>query len=104
MSELDEVREVLNILDGMSRTELLAALAEAHETIKRLETKNGDVLQQKNIALNGRDLYARRCNLAVAICRDDEDGLSMDTLNRIAEIIWPSADISLTPTSEIITG
>lgn len=96
MNELDHIRETLSEFDKLPRQALLNALIEAHVEITRIEKIRDQYMHSDLIKSKRADLHARRCEVAVAICRDDEQGLSNDKLNQIADVIWPPPPVPIT--------
>jgi hypothetical protein len=88
-TEVAMIISSLDTLTAMGPTALLSALVDAHVKLLNLRKQDHYAAQHRDAIQNRSDLFARRCELSVAICRDDEQGLSVDQLNRIAEIIWP---------------
>lgn len=80
------------------------AIAEYVRMERQLTDTQKDCALQKEMCLlssDQRDLYARRCQIALAILRDDEAGLGSDQLNLIAQHIWPSTPARFSDPTQI---
>lgn len=101
MSDLETVRDALRELRHPS-VDLVAALIQADQEIVKLEDTRDSWQRSSDQANNRADLFHRRCELAVAILRDDEAGLTYNQLNQLADVIWPKAiDVTQKPTDPI---
>lgn len=94
MNEFEEFQSALGRLSSRSPLSLLIELAKAYQRILQLEKECNDLCQQRGLALDTSEMFARRCELSVAICRDDEQALTSDKLSAIAKIIWPSKTVN----------
>lgn len=77
-----DMQEMAALAAGQSLRKLAVDYAHACDNLDRLEG-------EKEIAMRRADLHARRCELALAILRDDEAGLTQAKLQQIADVIWP---------------
>lgn len=103
MGQLDWFRDQLRELERLDKSDLLSILQEMHGELTDAEKTRRTFLEQRDIAQNSTSLYGRRCEIAVAVLRDDADGLTTDTLNELASVIWPSPvlkDPTTIPTAE----
>jgi len=98
MSDVDAICETIAELECLTKTQLIVTLLalyrEKQVSIKAAEEQRHTVTHHADRA----DLFARRCELAVQILRDDEQGLTVARLEEISKVVWPGSSVMSDPT------
>lgn len=89
-TKYEEVRHAFDWLLEIEPTALLMILQKAFAELRIKEQLRNHERLKFDMSSASNDLYSRRCDLAVAICRNDEQGLTSEKLDLIAAIIWPA--------------
>lgn len=100
MSDLEMIRDSLSEFNNSSKEFLISALIEMDQELTRVENVRDQYHEAHNATRIRADLHARRCEIALAILRDDEAGLSYNRLNQLADVIWPGQKSTDDPTAK----
>lgn len=95
--DLNEWRTLSRIEQEMAALAAGQELRQLDENYDKACDRLDDLNDKHDVAINRVDLLHRRTEIALAILRDDEAGLTYNQLNQLADVIWPK---SYDPTQE----